>query len=352
MTDTAAPAKTEAEMLAEWQNMAADAQGAAPAVDTTKILDQNEIDSLLGVGKSGPVTRGVRALVDTNIVNYEKLPMLEVIFDKFERFLSTSLRQFTADNVDISIMNMTSVRFGEYLNNVALPAGLLVVNVKGLDDYILIVYEPQLVFSVVDVLLGGRKAKPARGENRAFSTIERKLLDNFTTIILHDLGEAFAPVSPVQFIPERMEMNPRFAMITREKNACILVTVRISLEEREGLVYFCIPYATLEPIRDQLLQQFMGEKAGQDNIWETHLSQELYHTNVPMFAVMDELKLPLGQVLNWKLGDTVVLNAKPTSPVRLDCGTITKLVGRMGKVDQNKAVRVTRTVTEMNNEGG
>jgi flagellar motor switch protein FliM len=351
------PQKTEEEMLAEWQNMAADeggddagGEGGAEG-EPERVLDQNEIDSLLGSdAEGGGKTTGIKALLDQNVVNYEKLPMLEVVYDKFERFLSTSLRHFTADNVDITITQMTSVRFGDYLNSVPLPAGLVVVKAEGLDDYILLVYESNIIYAVVDVLLGGRRAQPARVEGRNFTTIERRILDNLTDIVLADLGEAFGPVAPIQFKAERMEVNPRFALISQETNVSILVSIRVNLEGREGMMHFCLPYATLEPIREQLLQQFMGEKFGQDNIWENHLSQELYHTHVPIDAVLDELKFNLSEVLEWRIGDTIMLDAQSDSPIKMMCGGVTKLVGGMGRAKDYKAVRITHTVNDVNNQ--
>lgn len=348
---TQAPAKSEEELLKEWQDMASGEGAAEPAVEGQKILDQSEIDSLLGIdkGADGEQNRGVKALLDQSVVNYEKLPMLEVIYDKFERVLSTSLRQYTADNVDVTIMNMTSVRFGDYLNQIPLPAGIVVVNAIGLDDYVLLVYENSLIYAVVDVMLGGRKSRQVPISGRQFTAIERKILDTLTDIVLRDLGDAFAPVAPIQFKAERMEVNPRFTVISQEANVAILVTVKVNLEGREGRMQFCLPYATLEPVREQLLQQFMGEKFGQDNIWENHLSQELYHTTVEMDAVLDEMSLPLSDVLEWRVGDTLMLNAREFSPVRMECGGVVKLIGTMGRALDFKAVKISHNITDLNN---
>jgi len=373
MSDETEETKSEEELLSEWQDMAADEESGVAAAGAEgaegvegeegaeaaagglgvpeRVLDQNEIDSLLGVDDgSGGDRVGMRALLDSSVVNYERLPMLDVIFDKFERFLSTSLRHFTADNVDINIDNITSVRFGDFLNTIPLPAGIVVINAVGLDDYILMVYESRLIYAVVDILLGGRKARPTRIEGRNFTTIERRIMDNLSDVVLSDLSEAFAPVAPVQFTAERMEVNPRFANITREGNAAILVTMRINLEERDGKIQFCLPYATLEPIREQLLQQFMGEKFGQDNIWENHLAQELYHTAVPMEAVLGESEYPLKDVLEWRIGDTVQFSTKDTSEINLVSGVTTKLKGVMGKADDIKAIKVTQNINDINNE--
>ena len=355
--ENAEAAKSEEELLDEWVNMAAAEDGEAGATDAAakpaddRILDQSEIDSLLGIdgGESGAGSNGMRALLESNVISYERLPLLEVVFDRFERLMSTSLRQFTADNVDISVENITSVRFGEYLNSVPLPAGLVVVNAKGLEDYILMVYESRLIYAVVDVLLGGRKARPAKIEGRNFTTIERRMMEKLSSVVLKGLIDAFEPVAPITFEYERMEVNPRFATITREGNACILVTVRINLEERDGLLQFCLPYATLEPIREQLLQQFMGEKFGHDNIWENHLAQELYNTTVDIKCVLDEQEYDLNDVLKWRLGDTIMLNAKQGAPVHLKCGETVKMTGRMGKADDWLAVKVIRTIADVNN---
>ncbi|TKW60697.1 MAG: flagellar motor switch protein FliM [Blastochloris viridis] len=356
-----APAKSEEELLKEWQNMAADdgtgggddemAKAMAAGGEPQKILDQGEIDALLGIdaGAQADGSRGVRALLDQSVVNYEKLPMLEVVYDKFERLLSTSLRQYTADNVDVTIMNMTSVRFGDYLNQVPLPAGIVVVNAVGLEDYVLLVYESNLIYAVVDVMLGGRKSRQVSVAGRQFTAIERKILDTLTDIVLANLGEAFGPIAPIQFKAERMEVNPRFTVISQEANVAILVTVKVDLEGREGRMQFCLPYATLEPIREQLLQQFMGEKFGQDNIWENHLSQELYHTTMELDAVLDQMTFPLSEVLEWRVGDTFLLNARSNSPIRLECGGVTKMVGQMGKALDFKAVRITHNITDLNN---
>lgn len=349
---------SEEELLSQWQDMASDEESsdeasaeAEGAAVPERILDQDEIDSLLGVDSSDDSAGvGIRALLDTSVVNYERLPMLDVLFDKFERYLSTSLRHFTADNVDITIDSITTVRFGDFLSSIPLPAGIVVVNAVGLDDYILMIYESRLIYAVVDILLGGRKARPARIEGRNFTTIERRIMDNLSDVVLNDLSEAFAPIAPVQFTAERMEVNPRFANITREGNAAILVTMRVNLEERDGIIQFCLPYGTLEPIREQLLQQFMGEKLGQDNIWESHLAQELFFTHVPLTAVLDEEVFSLREVLKWRLGDTIQLHTKPGQTVKVYCGEEKKLEAQLGKIDDMKALKITKHISDVNNE--
>jgi flagellar motor switch protein FliM len=131
---------------------------------------------------------------------------------------------------------------------------------------------------------------------------------------------------------DRLETNPRFAAIARPPNAAIIVKLRIDMEDRGGKLELLLPYATLEPIRKMLLQQFMGEKFGRDNIWEGHLAGELWNTKLEVRAVLDEHKEPLRKILDLKVGDTLMLDAAPDSPVALKCGSVDLSVGRVGRM--------------------
>ena len=159
-------------------------------------------------------------------------------------------------------------------------------------------------------------------------------------VVLNDARAAFEPLTPVHFNLDRLETNPRFAAIARPANAAILVKLRIDMEDRGGRIELLLPYATLEPIRKMLLQQFMGEKFGRDNIWEGHLATELWTTGTEVRAVLDEQQLPLSKVLDLKVGDTLMLNATPDSEVSVRAGAIPLTIGRMGRKGQHIAVRV------------
>ena len=163
-----------------------------------------------------------------------------------------------------------------------------------LDNYGLLTVNSNLIYSIVDVLLGGRRGTAAlRIEGRPYTTIERVLVQRMVEVILADAQAAFEPLTPVHFNLDRLETNPRFAAIARPANAAILVKLRIDMEDRGGRVELLLPYATLEPIRKMLLQQFMGEKFGRDNIWEGHLATELWTTDTEVRAVLDEQQVPL-----------------------------------------------------------
>jgi flagellar motor switch protein FliM len=326
-------------LMAEWEAMAGE-EGAEEGVgdgaedgeqgpvepdaglagaSSTRVLDQSEIDSLLGVdgdlADDGDQS-GIKAIVNSALVSYERLPMLEVVFD-------------------------TSWRFGDYLNSIPLPAMLTVFKAEEWDNFGLMTVDSSLIYSIVDVLLGGRRGTAAmRVEGRPYTTIERNLVERMVHVVLGDLSAAFDPLSPVTFRFERLESNPRFATIARPANATIVAKLRVDMEDRGGRIELMLPYATLEPVRELLLQMFIGEKFGRDSIWEGHLTAELWQTEMAIQAVLEEVELPLGDVLSWTEGTRLQLNCDPTSKVQLRCGEVAMFDGHMGRRGSNIAVRI------------
>jgi len=313
-----------------------------PPAQPARVLNQAEIDSLLGFddGPAGAEPRtGMQRIISSGLVSYERLPMLEIVFDRLVRIMSTSLRNFTNDNVEVSIDNILSLRFGDYLNSIPLPAMLAVFKAEEWDNYGLMVVDSAMIYSIVDVLLGGRRGTAAmRIEGRPYTTIERTLVERLIHVVLGDLSASFDPLCPVNFRYERLEVNPRFATISRLSNAAVLARLRIDMEDRGGRLELLLPYATLEPVRELLLQQFMGEKFGRDSIWETHLAEELWNTEVELEAVLDEQPMRLSEVMALRPGDRITLNAAPGAPIALRCGAVPLFVGRAGRRKTRVAV--------------
>jgi flagellar motor switch protein FliM len=309
-----------------------------------RILNQEEIDSLLGFSLADVSLNnnsGIRAIIDSAMVSYERLPMLEIVFDRLVRLMTTSLRNFTSDNVEVSLERITSVRFGDYLNSIPLPAILSVFKAEEWENFGLITVNSSLIYSMIDVLLGGRRGQTAiRIEGRPYTTIESNLVKRMIEVVLADAELAFKPLSPVKFNIDRMETNPRFAAISRPANAAILVRLRIDMEDRGGDIEFLLPYATIEPIRGVLLQMFMGEKFGRDPIWEGHLATEIAQAEIAVDAVLYEAELPLQRMMNLEVGNTLMLEIKPDALVTVRCGDVTLSEGRMGRVGDRVAVRV------------
>ena len=344
-TSPVPPAGDSDGLSAEWAAMlAGETAGGDDGAD--RVLNQDEIDSLLGFDATagGDVElTGVQALINSALVSYERLPMLEIVFDRVVRLATTSLRNFTSDNVEVALETISSVRFGDYLNSIPLPAIISVIKAQEWENYGLLTVDSSLIYSMIDVLLGGRRQPNAvRVEGRPYTTIEMSLMRRMIEVILEDMRRAFEPVTPVTFEIERVETNPRFAAISRPANAAILIELRIEMDERGGKVEILLPYATIEPIREQMLQMYMGEKFGRDPIWEGHLATEIFAAEVEIEAVMHEVELPLSRVLAMEAGETVMFDMTPSDPVKLRCGDVELTHGVMGHIGKHISVRVDR----------
>src|ERR1700761_6575799 len=311
-----------------------------------RVLSQEEIDNLLGFNV-GDVNvddnSGIRAIIDSAMVSYERLPMLEIVFDCLVRLMTTSLRNFTSDNVEVSLDRITSVRFGDYMNSIPLPAVLSVFKAEEWENFGLATVDSSLIYSIIDVLLGGRRGQASmRIEGRPYTTIETNLVKRLVEVVLADAEQAFRPLSPVTFSIDRLETNPRFAAISRPANAAILVRLHIDMEDRGGNIELLLPYATIEPIRSVLLQMFMGEKFGRDPIWEGHFATEVAQAQISVDAVLYEADIPLKQLMKLKVGDTLPLDMRADALVSVRCGSVTLTEGRMGRVGDRVAIRVTK----------
>jgi len=334
-------------MAEQWAAMVDDgSRNMSSKASGERVLSQEEIDNLLGfsVGEVNlDDNSGIRAIIDSAMVSYERLPMLEIVFDRLVRLMTTSLRNFTSDNVEVSLDRITSVRFGDYMNSIPLPAVLAVFKAEEWENFGLATVDSSLIYSMIDVLLGGRRgASQLRIEGRPYTTIETNLVKRLIEVVLADAEQAFRPLSPLTLTIDRLETNPRFAAITRPANAAILVRLRIDMEDRGGNVELLLPYATIEPIRGVLLQMFMGEKFGRDPIWEGHLASEIGQAQIAVDAVLYEAEIPLRRLMSLEVGDTLPLDIRADTLVAVRCGEVTLTEGRMGRVGDRVAIRVAK----------
>ncbi len=336
---------------AAWENMAEEGDGAAEGGEgpglqpwcstrarSTACWHQRRWRR--GVAATSP--RGIQAILSSALVSYERLPMLEIVFDRLVRMLSTSLRNFTSDNVEVSLDNITAIRFGDYLNSIPLPAMLGVFKAEEWDNYGLIMVDSTLTYSIVDVLLGGRRGTAAmRIEGRPYTTIERNLVeapDRRGAERPHrDLRSALARVLPASNASRPIRASPRSPgpRMPRCWRACATIW-----KTAGGRIELLIPYATLEPVRELLLQMFMGEKFGRDSIWETHLSSEPLADRCRDRRGAGRDHAAFGRCPQLEAGSRLNLECAPDSEVELRCGDVQLFKGQMGRRAGKIAVKI------------
>ena len=310
-------------------------------------FDQSDIDALFGdLGAPTAKKKGLRAVIESKVISHERLPMLEVVCDRVVRAFATSMRNLTSDAIDVSLEEVTSTRFGEFMNRVALPAMIGVFQVKEWEGYGLVAVESGLIYAVVDALLGGRGGNsPLLIDGRAFTTIETGLVSRMLTLALQDFADAFEPIEPITIDLERIETNPRFAAIAGTSNICAIATFRVDMDGRGGAFTLVFPYAMLEPVRHKLLQRFMGEKNGRDSIWEAHMASEIRKTNLTVNVVLGEKAMPLAALEALEIGQTIALHKGPDDPLDIACGGIKLAEAQIGQRRGKVAVRLVTDVS-------
>ena len=248
-TDTLEAPDDEA-VADEWEaalneEAADEAEASEGAGTTNRVLNQDEIDSLLGFdgdddGNSDK--SGIYAIINSALISYDRLPMLDIIFDRLVRMMSTSLRNFTSDNIEVSLDNITSIRFGDYLNSIPLPAILTVFRAEEWDNFGLITVDSSLIYSIVDVLLGGRRGTAAmRIEGRPYTTIEQNLVERMNEVVLNDLKLAFDPLVQGRFQARPHGDQPAFRDHRPAGQCRHPGQARIDMEDRGGRIeLFCL----------------------------------------------------------------------------------------------------------------
>jgi len=309
-------------------------------------LDQAGIDALFGdVGGPMRARSGLKAVIESDVISYERLPMLEVVYDRMLRSFATSMRNLTSDAIDISLVDMTSVRFGDFINRVALPTMIAVFRVEEWRNYGLITVEPSLIYAVVDALLGGRHGNNRQMiDGRAFTGIEVGLVSRMLKMAIADFAAGFAPITPITLDLERVETATRFVSIAGPTNLCAVATLRVDMDGRGGCFSMLLPYATLEPVRKVLGQRFMGDKAGPENIWGAHMAREIRRTEVEVDVVLGRTMMPLGEVRALEVGNTIRFNRRPDEALELQIGDVVLGHGQIGQRCNNVAVRLTTDI--------
>jgi flagellar motor switch protein FliM len=331
-----------------------DALAAAGLPNKNKELDQDAIDRIWHGGdpeKSVPARSVMELIANSTIVNYERLPMLDVVLDRLVRLLTENLRQFLSANVEVESGSTESVRFGDYMGGLPLPAVIGVLNAEDWENSCLVVMDVKLVYGMVEVLLGGRDNIGQSAEIRPLTSIERRLVERVMGIIAKHMSDSFSPLTPVTFTFDRLETNPALAQICRSTNVTVHSKLNLELEGgRRGGIDLLIPYATLEPVRNLLVQMFMGEKFGRDVVWEGHFYKQLMQTDIELEAVLYEMRTSLGETLGWRPGTFLTLDATPETPTRLAVEGTELFAGRMGQSRGRIAVKIDQSAIDAHAE--
>ena len=285
------------------------------------LLSQAEVDALLqgitGERTQAHAPRGSTALPD-GVRNYDiasqerivrgRMPALEVVGERFARNIRRGLFNLIGKSASVSIGPVKMQKYSAFLQSLVVPTNFNIVSVQPLRGSGLIICEPTLVFAVIDALFGGAGKFHTRIEGRDFSPTEHRVITRLVEVITAQYKEAWQGIYPMELVYQRSEMQPQFANIATPSEVVICTSFTLELGETTGSIHFCIPYSTLEPIRDVLYSTLQGDVGVDDKRWVKLLTKQLQDADVELVAELAHAPATVEQLLAFKPGDFIELD--------------------------------------------
>ncbi len=318
---------------------------------STDVLSQDEVDALLkGVNGDDEVeaapktTEGPRPynLAKQERIVRGRMPTLEVINERFARLLRVGLFNFMRKSPEISVGPVKVTKYGEFIRNLVVPTNLNIVQTKPLRGNSLMIFDPTLVFTVVDNMFGGDSRFPNRVEGRDFTPTEHRIIQRMLAVVLECYNKAWQPVFPLAMEFLRSEMHTQFATIATPSEIVVTSTFAVELGSAGGEIHVVTPYSTLEPLRDQLYSSTQGDSAEPDNRWMQMLSRQIQHAEVELTAHLARAPITLAQVLGMRRGDVIGMDIKPTLTAEVDGVPIFEC--RYGVLNGQYAIKVEKII--------
>ncbi|RTM00654.1 flagellar motor switch protein FliM [Ancylobacter rudongensis] len=257
-------------------------------------------------------------LLDAAGLSLDKLPMLHVIFDRMATLCAESLRQLASSQAYYSLSQVESGRIGDVLDSYEGMAIVGVFHSPEWDSHVIVGFDRDFVFSMVEVLFGADGSEPPVDDERSFSNIELRIAIALFEQMAKALQGSFALVSQVSFKFQRQETRMDFAVVGRRNNLAICAKFLLQALNRGGEMFVLIPQGALTPLRQQLASTTAGESSPRDPIWTKHIRGEVQRTEVRLRAVLEEREITLGEAGMLEVGQILPLQATPRSRVKLE----------------------------------
>ena len=322
-----------------------------------QILSQEEVESLLGgidEGKVKTESAAVGTVDNSEIYDFSRqrtplhlsVPALGIINKRFVTLLKDSLSRATGSTVVISMPSMETKKFKEFSRNLSPPANLNIFQIKPLKGSALMVLETPLVFAFVDTLFGGTGVSEVRVEGRNFTSIETKMIGKIASIILADLEKAWSDVHQIQMGLVRSEMDPQFAAIVRPDDMVIVVECSVEIENESGSLTLCLPYFTIEPIKDKLKHRFHDDTSEIDQALRKSLVERVRETDVNLSCTLGKARIRGKELLEMKVDDVIPLDQSIGDSIVVRVEGIGKFKGYPGCCNNKQAIRISERLNK------
>jgi flagellar motor switch protein FliM len=318
----------------------------------TKVLSQEEVDALLKGMVEGEVASQAEQGGDESagFTNYDftsqeriirgRMPTLEVINEHFARAFRVSLSMQLRRTVDIQTSFVHVIKFGEFLRSTPLPTSFHIYKMEPLRGQCVMVVDSKLVFALVECFLGGTAKTRYKIEGRDFTTIERRLIHKVVLMAFADLDKSWLPVHPVKFAHQRTEINPMFVGVATPNDIVVISKFQVELDQSDGYITLCMPYATIEPIKGKLYSGFQSEQLEKDTLWSGRIKEQLQDLEIDVVVELGKAILTAQELLQLKAGDVLMTEKKVTDPLVCRVEGVPKITGFAGLTKESKAFQV------------
>ncbi len=282
-----------------------------------EFLSQEEVDSLLrGVSgesedaeKPADNTDGVHpySLGKQERIVRGRMPTMEIVNERFARLFRISLFNLMRRTADVSVGQLRVSKFSEFIRNLPVPTNINLVHANPLRGNALFVFDPNLIFLVVDNMFGGDGRFHTRVEGREFTQTEHRIIQKLIAAVFEAYGKAWDAVYRLQFEFVRSEMNPQFANIATPNEVVIVTTFEVEFSGVGGSFHICMPYSMIEPIRELLYSTMQGDHLAVDKRWLQMLSRQVQSADIELVAVLGEARVKVEQLMKLKPGDVLPL---------------------------------------------
>ncbi len=321
-------------------------------MSVSDLLSQDEIDALLHGVDGGDVE------IDDDIFDGEarsydftsqdrivrgRMPTLEMINERFARYFRTSIFNMLRRSPEISVGGVQMLKFAEYVHSLFVPTSLNLVNIRPLRGTALVVFDPKLVFIIVDNYFGGSGKFYNKIEGREFTKTEARIIEMMLQKVFVDMQEAWSPVMAIEYSYQSSEVNPHFANIVSPTEVVVISTFHIELDGGGGDMHVTIPYSMLEPIREILDAGTVSDRTETDERWTTSLKEDIKFAEIHLKSTMIEIELTLGDVLNIKKGDIIPFEFPEMIALTTD-DDVPIFRGRFGVSQGNNAIKIMELV--------
>jgi len=318
-----------------------------------QILSQDEVDALLqGItGESQKLEHddapkeGIR---DYNLAQQERIvrgrmPTMEIINERFARNIRVGLFNFIRKSPEVSVGGIKVQKYSAFLREIVVPTNFNIMAVRPLRGSGLIVCDPTLVFAVIDALFGGAGKFHTRIEGRDFSATEQRIIRRLVEVITEEYKRSWQGIYPIELDYQRSEMQPQFANVATPSEIVVCCSFTLEIGDTSGTIHFCIPYATLEPIRDVLFSSIQGDSAEPDRRWVKLLTQQIQSAEVDLVAELGHAPATVEQLLALKPGDFIELDLAKIIQAKID--GVPVFEAYYGTSDNKYALRVEKLLT-------